>query len=105
MVSKKITINATRYDLTSNAMLQTTNRPTIQCHSRKVQHPFCETVPEFRMVMNLDLQVQTLCSNNISSDLRERFLKLARKFIRAHNLTGLSHLSEKFFQAAEETDE
>jgi len=52
-----------------------------------------------------DLQVQALGSNDISSDLRERFFEFEREFIRAHDFTGLGHLSKELFKTTEKADE
>ena len=51
------------------------------------------------------LQVQTLRSDNVTSDLRQTLLKLIRQLLAAHDLAGLRHLAQKLFKAAEQTDE
>ena len=73
--------------------------PFAQGHKLSSKH-----IPEVKS-KDYDLQVQTLSCHNVSSDLRERFLEFQSKFVRTHDFSSLSHLSEEFFKTAEETDE
>lgn len=53
----------------------------------------------------LRLQVQTLRRNNIPANLLQRYLELLLEFGVAHDFRGLGHLTEKFFETAEDADE
>lgn len=63
-----------------------------------------QSIPEVQSKGH-NLQVQALSSNDVSSDLCERFLEFLSELIGTHDFTSLSHLSKEFFKAAEQSDE
>lgn len=51
------------------------------------------------------LDVQTVGRDNVSLDHIERILELLSQLLVAHDLDGLSHLSKKLLQAAEQANQ
>ena len=58
-----------------------------------------------RVVIPNGLQVQAVEGYDVASDFGQAGLKLVLEVLAAHDLARFCHLSEKLFQAAEESDQ
>jgi len=53
----------------------------------------------------LESEVQGLCCDQVSSDKLERGGEFLLKLLAAHDFSGLSNLSQQFFESSEQADQ